>query len=59
MATRTDDKEKLKPQLEKAIFDSINGNNIKSKAHNLGLRINNDVNEKGIKIAIIEYLMKN
>jgi hypothetical protein len=47
----------LKPQLEKAIFDSLDGNNLKGKAYKLGLKINNDVNENGIKFAIIEMLL--
>jgi len=47
----------VKPQLETAIFESLKGYNIKQKAEHLGFVINNDVNENGIKVHIIEMLL--
>ena len=48
----------VKSQLETAIFESLKGYNIKQKAEHLGFVINNDVNENGIKVHIIEHLLK-
>ena len=47
-----------KNNLETTLFDSIKGKTLREKAKNLKLSVDEDVNENGLKIAIIENILE-